>query len=394
MKSSIFNPLQLKHLMAHKGSYLRAIATEEGLRFCPDFAQNIAHVLDPIPVKMNASDIKDKDGRNITYMIEDGYQIAKLADALDFTKAEVKEVDGVLHFEIGKKLFSMQDLCASDKAYDLNIQGYTGCVQLSSDMSEAIKKCNIAAYPVSHERPFLQGVYLDPEDGTAVATDGRRMVYHKIAEGAINSGLAIGGLDAFVKSNPNKDETNDFILPTWVIPYINGHTEIYYAYKDYSEPQGVRVSHHVWSYWMLKTGGETYLFNPIQGQFPKWRKVAPEFYDSGRTLVKDTFDFEGMKRYKKAGTHDPMKCRFSEGTCTQMYNGEIELDISVKFPGLKDGEDMYCNAQFLIDGIKIFGKQAEVNVSLPEPDEGHILKAVDIASTDDVTHYVIMPMNA
>ena len=390
MKSQFFNPLQLKHLMAHKGSCLRAIATPEGLRLCPDFTENMVHVLDPIPVKMDMKDVRHEDGRNKTYSISEGYQIAKLADALDFSKAEVKEVNGVLNFEIGKKLFSMHDLCASDKAYDLNLEGYAGYVQLSSDTSEAIKKCNIAALPISQERCFLQGVYLDPEDGTAVATDGRRMVYHKLIGGA-----AIGGLASFVKSNPNKDETDEFILPTWAVPYINGYTEIHYAYRDYSEPQGKRVSHHAWSYWMLKADNEIYLFSTIQRQFPKWRKVAPEYYDSGRTLIKDTFDFEGMKRYKKAGTHDPMKCRFSEGTCTQMYNDEIELDIGVKFPGLKDGVDMYCNAQFLIDGIKVFGKQAEVNISLPEPDkQNHIVKAVDISSTDGNMHYVIMPMNS
>lgn len=388
MKSSIFNPLQLKHLMAHKGSYLRAIATEEGLRFCPDFAQNIIHVLDPVPVKMDSSDIKDKDGRNITYMIEDGYQIAKLADALDFTKAEVVRGDGCLDLVVGKKHFRMKLFSVSEPHFDLNLEGYAGYVQLSGDTVEAIKKCDIACHPIGTERYFLQGVYIDPEDGTAVATDGRRMIYHKrIGE------AAIGGMEAFTKANPNKGETNTFILPTWVVPYLDGYTEVHYAYYDYTEPKGIRAAHHVWSYWMLKTGGETYLFSPIDGQFPKWRKVAPEYYDSGRTLVKDTFDFEGMKRYKKAGTHDLMKCRFSEGTCTQMYNGEIELDIGVKFPGLKDGVDMYCNAQFLIDGIKVFGKQAEVNVSLPEPDEGHIIKAVDISSTNGSMHYVIMPMN-
>jgi len=389
MKSQFFNPLQMKHLMAHKGSYLKAIATEEGLRLCPDFADHVVHVLDPIPVKMDMKDVRTDDGRNKTYCIEEGYQIAKLADVLDFTKAEVVEENEVLYFVIGKKKFPMKDLCMSGQEYDLNIQGYTGYIQLSSDTSEAIKKCNIATYPDGPERPFLQGVYLDPEDGTAVATDGRRMIYHKLIGGA-----AIGGLGSFVKSNPNKDETNEFILPAWAVPYINGYTEIHYAYKDYSEPQGKRVSHHAWSYWMLKADNEIYLFNTIQGQFPKWRKVAPEYYDPGRVLVKDTFDFEGMKRYKKAGSHDPMKCRFAEGTCTQMYNGEIELDIGVKFPGLKDGEDLFCNAQLLIDGIKVFGKQAEVNVSLPEPDEQkHILKAVDISSAEGNLHYVIMPMN-
>lgn len=390
MKSNFFNPLQLKHLMAHKGFMLRAIATDEGLRFCPDFAQNITHVLDPVPVKMNASDIKGEDGRNITYAIEEGCQIAKLADALDFTKAEVIKDGDCLDFVVGKKHFPMKLFSASETYFDLNLEGYTGYVQLSGDTVEAIKKCDIASQPVGQERYFLQRVYLDPEDGTAVATDGRRMIYHKLIGAA-----AIGGMEAFIKANPNKDETNTFILPTWVVPYLDGYTEVHYAYYDHSEPKGIRVEHHVWSYWMLKTGGETYLFSPIDGQFPKWRKVAPEYYDSDRTLVKDTFDFEGMKRYKKAGTHDPMKCRFSEGTCTQMYNGEIELDIGVKFPGLKDGEDMYCNAQFLIDGIKVFGKQAEVNVSLPEPDEqNHVTKAVDISSTNGNLHYVIMPMNS
>ena len=389
MKSNFFNPLQLKHLMAHKGSYLRAIATDEGLRFCPDFAQNIMHVLDPVPVKMDMKDVRHEDGRNKTYCIEDGYQIAKLADALDFSNAEVVEENEVLYLVVGKKKFPMKNLCSSGQEYDLNIQGYTGYVQLEAETVEAIKKCNTAAQPIGQERYFLQGVYIDPEDGTMVATDGRRMIYHKLRGNA-----AISGLGAFVHTNPNKDETNQFILPTWVVPSLNGYSEIHYAYHDYSEPQGKRVSHHAWNYWMLKADGETYLFNPIEGQFPKWKKVAPEYTDIHYEHKKTTFDFEGMKRYKKSGSHDPMRCVFKGDTCTQMYNGEIELDIGVELAGLPENVDMACDAQFLIDGVKVFGKQSEVDIGLPEAVEGHIVKAVDIASTDGTIHYVIMPMNA
>lgn len=388
MKNQFFNPLQLKHLMGHKGSYLKAIATEEGLRLCPDFAHGMVHVLDPIPVKMDKSLIYNDDGRNKTYCIEEGLQIAKLADALDFSKAEVKEVDGVLYFEVGKKLFRMPNLCASGQEYDLNITGYTGCLQLEAQTVEAIRKCDTACKPIGKERFFLQGVYIDPDDGTAVATDGRRMLYHKLEGKA-----GVSGLGAFVSANPNKGETNQFILPTWVVPSLNGYSEIHYAYHDYSEPQGKRVSHHTWNYWMLKTDGETYLFNPIEGQFPKWKRVAPEYLDDHIEYTKSVFDFEGMKRFKKSGTHDPMKCTFHDGTCTQMYNGEIELDIGVELAGLPENVDMACNAQFLIDGVKVFGKQSEVDIGLPEATEGHIVKAMDIASTDGVIHYVIMPYN-
>lgn len=387
MKSNFFNPLQLKHLMAHKGSILKAIATPEGLRLCPDFALNVIHVLDPIPVKMDMKDIRHEDGRNKTYAISEGYKIAKLADALDFSKAEVVEENEVLYFVVGKKKFCMANLCASDVAYDLNIQGYTGYVQLSPEVSEAVKKCNVAAQLVGKERYFLQGVYIDPEDGTMVATDGRRMVYHKLIGAA-----AIGGLGAFVKSNPNRGETNEFILPTWAIPYINGYAEIHYAYKDYSEPQGKRVAHNTWNYWMLNTDGETYLFSAIQGQFPKWKKVAPEYLDNNMEYTKVTFDFEGMKRYKKSGVHDSMRCVFSGKTCTQMYNGEIELDLGVELECLPEGVDVACNAQFLMDGVKLFGKKTEVEIGLPEAQDGHILKAIDIVSTDGVLHYVVMPL--
>ena len=373
MKSNFFNPLQLKHLMAHKGSYLRAIATDEGLRFCPDFAQNIVHVLDPVPVNMDASDIRGKDGRNITYMIEDGYQIAKLADALDFTKAEVVKDGNCLDFVVGKKHFCMKLLSASEPQFDLNLEGYTGYVQFSYETAEAIKKCDVASQPY----------------GMVVATDGRRMIYHKLIGGA-----AIGGMEAFVKTNPNKDETNNFILPTWAVPYLDGYTEVHYAYHDHSEPQGIRVSHHAWSYWMLKTGDETYLFNPIEGQFPKWRKVAPEYYNSGMEYTKSVFDFEGMKRFKKCGILDPMRCVFKGDTCTQMYQGEIELDLKVELAGLPENVDMACNAQFLIDGIKVFGKKPEVDIGLPDAEDGHILRAVDFVSTDGACHYVIMPYRA
>ena len=388
MKNQFFNPLQLKHLMAHKGSYLKAIATEEGLRLCPDFAHETVHVLDPIPVKMLESDIKHEDGRNKTYHIAEGYQIAKLADALDFTKAEVVWENEVLYFVIGKKKFRMSNLYTSGQEYDLNITGYTGYVQLEAETVEAIKKCSVACQPIGMERLFLQGVFIDPDDGTMVATDGRRMIYHKLRGNA-----AVSGLGAFVHTNPNKDETNDFILPAWVIPSLNGCSEIHYAYNDYSEPQGKRVAHSTWNYWMLKTDGETYLFNPIQGQFPKWKKVAPEYLDIHTEHTESVFDFEGMKRYKKSGSHDPMRCVFHDGTCTQMYNGEIELDIGVELAGLPENVDMACNAQFLIDGVKVFGKQSEVDIGLPDAVEGHIVKAVDIASTDGVIHYVIMPYN-
>ncbi len=385
MKSNFFNPLQLKHLMAHKGSYLRAIATDEGLRFCPDFAQNITHVLDPVPVKMDVSDVKGEDGRNITYMIEDGYQIAKLADALNFTKAEVVKDGNCLDFVVGKEHFPMKLFSATEPYFDLNLEGYSGTVEWDAAASEAMKVCNVASFEISQERLFLQGVFIDPE-GVFVATDGCRMVYHKSCYTA--------GLGEFLKAHPSKCADNIFIMPTWAIPYLDGYTKVFYAYHDKeAENKDHYPIHSPWSYWKLETGGETYLFHPIDGQFPNWRKVAPEYIDYHYEHKKVTFDFEGMKRYKKSGKYDPLLCRFHDGTCTQMYQGEIELDIGVEFP-LPEGVDMYASAQYLIDGAKIFGKQAEVEICLPDPDEGHILKAVDIVGKDDLLHYVVMPRRA
>ena len=392
MKSNFFNPLQLKHLMAHKGSYLRAIATDEGLRFCPDFAQNITHVLDPVPVKMDASDIRNADdGRNITYMIEDGYQIAKLADALDFTKAEVVKDGDCLDFVVGKKHFPMKLFSASEPYFDLNLEGYKGTVEWDAAASEAMKVCNVASFEIGQERLFLQGVFIDP-DFTFVATDGCRMIYHKPC-------YALKGLGEFIKDFPKgcrkyNEYSNNFIMPTWAIPYLDGYAKVFYAYHDKEAIDSEHYPLHTpWSYWKLETGGETYLFVPIDGQFPNWRKVVPECMDSHYEHKKTTFDFEGMKRYKKTGKNDPLLCRFHDGTCTQMYNGEIELDIGVEFP-LPGSVDVYFNAQWLIDGVKVFGKQAEVEISLPDPDEGHIMKAVDIAGKNDLLHYVVMPRRA
>ena len=392
MKSSIFNPLQLKHLMAHKGSYLKAIATDEGLRFCPDFAQNIMHVLDPVPVKMDVSDIKGKDGRNITYMIEDSYQIAKLADALDFTKAEVTKDGERLDFVVGKKHFPMKLFSASEPYFDLNLEGYAGTVEWDAAGSEAMQVCNIASYEIGNTRPFLQGVFIDPEDMSFAATDGCRMIYHK-------SCYALKGLEKFTKDFPEgcrkySDFSNNFIMPSWVVPYLDGYAKVYYAYHDQEAIDSEHYPLHTpWSYWKLETNRETYLFVPIEGQFPKWRKVAPEYMDCHYEHKKVTFDFEGMKRYKKAGKHDSLMCRFHDGTCTQMYNGEIELDIGVELP-LPEGVDAYFSAQYLIDGIKIFGKRAEVEICFPDPEEGHIMKAVDIVGKHDLLHYVVMPRRA
>lgn len=391
MKSNFFNPLQLKHLMAHKGSCLKAIATPEGLRLCPDFAQNIIHVLDPVPVKMDTSDIRNADdGRNITYMIEDGYQIAKLADALDFTKAEVAKYGDCLDFVVGKKHFPMKLFSASEPYFDLNLEGYKGTVEWDAAGSEAMQICNIASFEIGTAREFLQGVFIDPED-MFVATDGYRMIYHKSCKAL--------GLEEFLKAHPSKCADNTFIMPAWTIPYLDGYTKVFYAYHDVEAVDSDHYPLHTpWSYWKLETGGETYLFIPIEGQFPKWRKVAPEYLNPDDTGYhyehkKTVFDFEGMKRYKKTGKHDSLLCRFHDDTCTQMYNGEIELDIGVKFP-LPEDIDVYFNAQYLIDGVKVFGKQAEVEISLPDPDEGHIMKAVDIVGKHDLLHYVVMPRRA
>jgi hypothetical protein len=385
VKSNFFNPLQLKHLMAHKGSYLKAITTDEGLRFCPDFAQNIMHVLDPVPVKMDVSDIRGADGRNITYMIEDGYQIAKLADALDFTKAEVTKDGDNLDFVVGKKHFRMKLFSASEPYFDLNLEGYSGTVEWDAAGSEAMQICNVASFEIGQERLFLQGVFIDPE-GMFVATDGCRMIYHKSCN--------VAGLGEFLKAHPSKCTDNTFIMPTWTIPYLDGYAKVFYAYHDVEAKDADHYPLHTqWSYWKLETGGETYLFHPIEGQFPKWRKVAPEYMDLHYEHKKTTFDFEGMKRYKKTGKNDSMLCRFHDGTCTQMYNGEIELDIGVEFP-LPENVDAFFDAQYLIDGVKVFGKQAEVDIALPDPDEGHIIKAVDIVGKHDLLHYVVMPRRA
>lgn len=390
MKSNFFNPLQLRHLMAHKGSYLRAIATDEGLRFCSDFRQNIMHVLDPVPVKMDASDIRNADGRNITYTIEDGYKIAKLADMIDFTKAEVVKDGDCLDFVVGKKHFPMKLFSASEPYFDLNLEGYKGTVEWDAAGSEAMKVCNVASYEIGVARPFLQGVFIDP-DFTFVATDGWRMIYHK--------SCYVKGLGEFIKDFPKgcrkySDFSNSFIMPSWAIPCLNGYTKVFYAYHDEEAKDADHYPLHTqWSYWKLETDGETYLFHPIDGQFPNWRKVAPEYLDSHYEHKVVTFDFDGMANFRRAGKNDPMLCRFHDGTCTQMYDNEIELDLGVAFP-LPENVDAFFCAQYLIDGVKVFGKQAEVEISLPDPDEGHILKAVDIANKDDLLHYVIMPRRA
>ncbi len=387
MKSNFFNPLQLRHLMSHKGNYLKAIATEEGLRLCPDFAQGVIHVLDPVPVKMDVSDIRDEDGRYITYMIEDGYKIAKLADMIDFTKAEIIKENDVLYFVVGKKHFCMKLFSASAPYFDLNLENYAGTVEWNDAATKAFKKCSVACAD-DICRLYLQGVYVDSENDTLVATDGRRMTYHK-------SDFVTSGFSEFGKFHPEDRDDNDFILPANVIRFLDGYTKVSYAFHDVKAEGDNRSIHRVYNWWKLETGfhTETYLFNPIEGRFPNWRKVVPEFSDSHYEHKVVTFDFEGMKNFRKAGKNDLMKCTFHDGTCTQMYDDELELDLGVAFP-LPEGVDMSCNAQFLIDGVDVFGKQAEVDIALPDPDEGHILKAVDIADKDNLLHYVIMPMNA
>lgn len=383
MKEKFFNPLQLKHLMGHKGgTYLQAIATDEGLCLLPQCGEKVWHLLRPLDVKVPEKTL---------YSIEDGYQIAKLADALDFTKAEYVSEDGLDYLVLGKKKFHLVQTSISEERYGFNLSGYQGKICLTGDDCHLIRAVSVAQSE-EKERYFMNGVYLDGE-GYAVATDG-----HRLASGQFVTLPA--GLKECISCHPDfekKQEVNDVLLPRWLIPFLEDkYAEISWAYYDKEcgpDALGEKtIRHEEWNRWKLETDGEIYLFETLHIRFPKWRKVMPEL-----SPAECNMDFEGLKRYKKSGKNDLMRVEFKGDNCYQMYQGEIELVLDVALPFLPENAVCMINVEYLQDGAKIFGKGNKVKLALPEPEQHDDIQAVTKAllftDLSERLKYVVMPYN-
>ena len=376
MKNNYFSQEEIKALMNNKTfTSLYAIATPEGLHLCPCVGKDnsVLRVLPPLKVNLK---------KNVSYSIEMGGEFCKVADALDFSKASVVYDEGdIPQFVVGKKGFRMAELCPSDKRFDLNLSGYEGTITLSALDVKRVKNVAVSC-SYDNARYFMNGVYLDPENGAIVATDGRRMAYQ---EGDCASGL-----------KEYSDSHGDFIIPRQVVPYLDDSgAKISWAFHlikatEEVKKNGGHDAFAVYAWYLLETGDATYLFNPIDGHFPNWKKVCPAWSVSDFNTCK--FDFEAVSKVKKQKF---TRITFRDGSCFQDYNG-MELNYDFALPSLPEGKSVSFDAELLKDGSKLFGKKADVQVAFPETSEAAITKAVefkDVAESANTLHFIIMPLN-
>lgn len=380
MKQNYFSKDELKALMSHKAANLIAIATPQGLRLCPqqDKGMRVIRVLSPLEVTLKS---------NETYSIEMGGEFCKVADVLDFTKVSVKYDGEVPYLVVGKKEFRMAKCSFSSKASDLNLSGYEGSITLNEEDVKRVKNVVISSYTWD-DRASMEGVYFDPDTGAMVATDGVRMAWQE--------GENTPEIVKFSKAYDGV--SHDFIIPQWIIPYMDDScAKISWAYNrieatETAKKAGGHDAVEQYAWWMLETGGATYMFKPIDGKFPNWKRVCPDW--SASDFKTGEFDFEAVSKVKKQKI---TIITFRDGSCFQNYN-DMELDYGIEFPALPEGKRVSFDADRLKDGVKLFGKKARVQVAVPEPapqsDPDIITKAVefkDAVESKHTLHYIIMP---
>lgn len=379
MKQSYFPKDELKALMGHKAASLMAIATAQGLRLCPQLDRDghVIRALTPLDVHLNDSE---------TYSIEMGGEFCKVADALDFTKVSVRYDGEVPYLVVGKGEFRMAKCSFSSRACAPRLSGYEGSITLSEEDVRRVKNVVISSFHARVGREFLRGVYFDPDTGAMVATDGRRMAWQE--------GDSSEEIVRFSKLYNELGREFHFIIPQWIVPYLDDEgAKFSYGFNRIAKRNGGHDAVEMYSWWLLETNGATYLYRPIDGKFPNWKKVCPAWAVSDFKTV--DFDFGELNKIKKQKL---TRITFRDGGCFQDYAG-MELDYGVSLPCLPDGIRVSFDNELLKDGAKLFGKKARVQVALPSPcpdSPDVVTKAVEFKDeheSKNTMHYIVMPCN-
>ena len=345
-----FNKVVIKNLKKHaKGAWLTAVGTKEGLCFLPFVNKDKNIMFKTPPVKVE--DCLD----GVAYQIEDYGMIGKMADVIDFEK-DVKTTikDGRQYLCVGQAEYEMKEVQWYDEETSklLSIDGYLNHVTVQTEASQKIKQIAVCASD-DKNRYFLRGVALTP-DGYAVATDGCRMAYAKLFTGAFrNPGDFTTNFQAGERDSGL--QKCGFMIPKELAPFMS---DVYNTFcwsmhtktrKTYEGKDEAYITSH--SYFLMVTAeGYEYYYQPIEGQFPQFRKIIPD-YDSIQDVAQVELDLTKLKYQKETLP----RLHFEEDKCWQTHAG-----LQLNFPlNLKLGENyrMVVNARYIEDLKDIFGKK-------------------------------------
>jgi DNA polymerase-3 subunit beta len=135
-------------------------------------------------------------------------------------------------------------------------------------------------------------------------------------------------------------------------------------------------------------GDTTLTTRRIDGQFPNYKALIPESFESEVTLPREEFLDVVRRTAVMAQRNSPLRLRFGEGELTITARtpdvGEATESLPVQFGG--EAIEIGFNAEFLRDGIESV-EGDEVRLKLISP----LRPAVLQGTTDDFT-YLIMPI--
>lgn len=374
--NTIFGKTEMKNLSKSKGTYLRFLVSSDGVQFLPwaDKACRVMAVLRPVKCRYSPAFIGE------LCSVEDYGFIAKMADVIDFEAISIYDKEGKPFMDVAGKTFPVQYEClvdAPDNAFYTKDSQYENTVRMSTYSAEAVKNVSVC---MSNDRSryFMCGVFLSPE-GMAVATDGRRMSWQKLDDTAA----------ALVHQKTCMHlgtEEEGFFIPDYLVPFMGKDNAFSWTMHEKTR----KLSTH--ARFLLNADGNNYLYAPVEGQFPNYKRVIPDFY--AQEEHKCEIDFAALKDYKKVGKSATPKLCAKGSKVWQDYDG-VEIPFGLSLP-LADDEQLTMNLQYVLDMKKAFGKKFEGTMSWKEDaydNKKNIIKAVVFSEGKYDPHVVIMPLN-
>lgn len=385
---TIFGKTEMKNLSKNKGAQLRFLVTSDGIQFLPqvDKACCVMAVLRPVKCRYSPEFIGE-----LCSVEDDGF-IAKMADVIDFEAISIYDDEGKPFMDVAGKTFPVHYEClvdTPDNTFYTKDSQYENTVRMSVYNAEVVKNVSVCMSD-DRNRYCMCGVFLSPE-GMAVATDGKRMSYQKLDDTAA----------ALVHQKTCMHlgtEEEGFFIPDYLVPFMGKDNAFSWTMHEETrkiegQPDEKHLSAH--ARFLLNADGNNYLYVPVKGQFPNYKKVIPDFY--AQEEHKCEIDFAVLKGYKKVGkSATPVLC--AKGSKVwQDYDG-VEIPFGLSLP-LADDEQLTMNLQYVLDMKEAFGKKFEGTMSWKEDAydnnvDKNIVKPVVFSKGEYDPHVIIMPLKS
>lgn len=283
-------------------------------------------------------EVCNQTGLNFQIKILDRFEnLLHFCKSLNFTK-----IDNEI-FMNGEKI--------EYEEYNGFLEGYQKDIQfnLSKNELNIIKNVGLAT-STDLNRYFMTGIYF-AENGDIVATNARRLHCFK------------SNLSSF---------KNDIVPPKTFKTIKNDACITRYIKTELEKTSVI---------WEISDRKNTVFSECIEGQFPNYKKVIPDFTSENPVLIKNMEMFKDYKKFTSAS---------SPSILIQKNNNVISkyLNISIGDIKISEPKEMCFNAQYLADVYKLLGSEC----NLYSPGDMKVSEPSVFSNNNKDVFAVVMPM--